>query len=165
MSRVAADTFHLHLDACPQCRNHPMALCPDGHRLLEWVGGQVNPDWPCCATCDRPLPGPASWAVEHTLWKEHPIFGWRCAHCQKNESSPDGKRTDQDIYSSVWPQCATCDARIPESTRRPGWPLLRDELIARGWGQDPDSGSLFCPGCIADLVKCLSDERRYDREF
>lgn len=27
--------FHAHLDACEQCRDHPMALCPVGARLLR----------------------------------------------------------------------------------------------------------------------------------
>lgn len=27
-------TFHEHLDACEQCRNHPFDLCPVGHTLL-----------------------------------------------------------------------------------------------------------------------------------
>jgi len=28
------ERFHDHLDACPQCRDHPFALCLVGHELL-----------------------------------------------------------------------------------------------------------------------------------
>ncbi len=27
--------FHAHLDACWQCRDHPMGLCVEGARLLQ----------------------------------------------------------------------------------------------------------------------------------
>lgn len=29
------DLFHLHLEACAQCRAHPFALCPVGRALLH----------------------------------------------------------------------------------------------------------------------------------
>jgi hypothetical protein len=29
-----ADAFHQHLDACAQCREHPMELCQEGSKLL-----------------------------------------------------------------------------------------------------------------------------------
>jgi hypothetical protein len=31
----AIKQFHLHLDACVQCREHPFALCPEGNRRVE----------------------------------------------------------------------------------------------------------------------------------
>lgn len=31
----AVDAFHAHLDACQQCREHPMDLCPEGARLIH----------------------------------------------------------------------------------------------------------------------------------
>lgn len=34
---MSANAFHLHLDVCPQCREHPLALCVTGARLLEKV--------------------------------------------------------------------------------------------------------------------------------
>lgn len=36
------DAFHLHLDHCRQCREHPMQLCPLGHRLLIRAGAEAE---------------------------------------------------------------------------------------------------------------------------
>jgi hypothetical protein len=32
--KLSATLFTNHLDDCEQCRDHPFALCPVGHRLL-----------------------------------------------------------------------------------------------------------------------------------
>lgn len=34
----AAREFHVHLDRCGQCRDHPMELCAEGGRLLLNTG-------------------------------------------------------------------------------------------------------------------------------
>lgn len=41
-SKLPADDFHAHLDACHQCREQPFNLCPTGAaRLSRATGGKV----------------------------------------------------------------------------------------------------------------------------
>jgi hypothetical protein len=43
-SRVLAiRQFHEHLDGCEQCREHPLALCLEGHRALLACMGIAPP--------------------------------------------------------------------------------------------------------------------------
>lgn len=36
------EAFHAHLDACPQCRNHPFDLCRIGEGLMRETMGQYT---------------------------------------------------------------------------------------------------------------------------
>lgn len=42
MQSQIVDMFNLHLDTCPQCRDHPFDLCPEGALTLGMSAGAAR---------------------------------------------------------------------------------------------------------------------------